>query len=361
MKIDITLEQALDRAHPGLRYRIEQSVALLRKAQKLAKFYDPEDGFFLAFSGGKDSQCLFHVAQLAGVAFRAHFSPTSVDPPQLIKFIRRQYPEVVFEKIDKSMYEVAKDMGMVPTMKLRWCCAKFKETAGAGKVTLTGVRHAESVKRAQRKDVEVSGHKFAGTIEDFFGWSEEQIRKKYKTLNRDEFDRDQKEEMRCIKGKDSILINPIIEWSDADVWDFLNKVVRVPHCELYDPPYSRKRIGCILCPMSSYASKMKDIELYPYAKRKWLDVFEYFIVGGYDPGCTYAKRRKSSSIAVGGGATCYHRSPKRLKEMASGLLPCGSTENTRQNCPPQRKGGETKSIHPEDSRGTDTQDGEKPG
>ena len=86
--------------------------------------------------------------------------------------------------------------------------------------------------------------------------------------------------MRCINGKDSIIINPIIDWTDADVWDFLNKVMEVPHCELYDPPYNRHRIGCILCPMSSYKTKLRDIELYPYAKREWLKVFEYFIGGG---------------------------------------------------------------------------------
>lgn len=238
-------------------------------------------GYFLAFSGGKDSQALYHIAELAGVKFTAHFSPTTVDPPQLMRFIRRNYPECEWEKVDKSMYQMAREMGMVPTMKLRWCCAKFKESAGAGKVTLTGARHAESIKRAKRKDVEVSGHKFAGTVDEFFEWSAEKVAKKVKNLNQDEFSRDKSQEVRCINGKDSIIINPIIDWTDADVWDFLNKVVEVPHCELYDPPFNRHRIGCILCPMSSYQTKLRDIELYPYAKKEWLKVFEYFIGGVY--------------------------------------------------------------------------------
>lgn len=278
--LTMTLEQAYSKARPGLRYRMEQSVALLRKAERLARLYDPEEGFYLAFSGGKDSQALYHIAELAGVPFKAHFSPTTVDPPQLIKFIKKSYPDVEFGKVDKSMYQVAKEMGMVPTMKIRWCCAKFKESAGAGKVTLTGVRHAESVRRAQRKEVEVSGHKFSGNIDEFSLWSETQIKKKYKNINQDEFSRDKEQEVRCINGKDSIIVNPLIEWTDADVWDFLNKVVEVPHCELYDPPYNRHRIGCILCPMSSYKTKLRDIELYPYVKKKWLEVFEYFIGGG---------------------------------------------------------------------------------
>ena len=279
MLTGLSYEDALAKARPGLRYKIEKSVELLRKAERLALRYDAESGFYLAFSGGKDSQTLYHIAEIAGVKFGAHFSPTTVDPPQLIRFIRKNYPEVEFGRVDKSMYQMAKEMGMVPTMKLRWCCAKFKESAGAGKVTLTGVRRAESIKRAKRKEVEVSGHKFSGNIEEFDGWSAEQIRKKFKNINQDEFSRDGEQELRCINGKDSIIVNPILDWTDADVWEFLNKVVQVPHCELYDPPFNRHRIGCILCPMSSMKTKLRDIELYPHAKEKWLEVFEYFIGG----------------------------------------------------------------------------------
>lgn len=280
MKSNLSYEEALNRARPGLRHRIEQSVTLLRRAERLAIEYDPDDGFFLAFSGGKDSQALYHIAELAGVKFKAHFSPTTVDPPELMRFIRKNYPECEWGKVDKSMYQVAREMGMVPTMKLRWCCAKFKESSGAGRVTLTGVRHAESVKRAKRKEVEVSGHKFSGDLAEFMDWSAEKIEKKIHNLNQDEFSRDKAQEVRCINGKDSIIINPLIEWTDADVWDFLNKVMQVPHCELYDTPFNRHRIGCILCPMSSFKTKLRDIELYPYAKKEWLKVFEYFIGGG---------------------------------------------------------------------------------
>lgn len=277
MTLNLTYEQALAKARPGLRYKMEQSVALIRKAEKLALRYDAEEGFWLAFSGGKDSQALYHIVELAGVNFKAHFSPTTVDPPQLIRFIRKNYPEVEFGKVEKSMYQMAKEKGVVPTRRLRWCCAEFKESAGAGKVTLTGIRKQESPKRAKRKEVEVSGHKFAGEIGEFQQWSEETIRKKYKNINQDEFTRDKQEEVRCINGKDSIIVNPMLEWTDANVWEFLNKVCEVPHCELYDPPYNQHRIGCILCPMSGAKQHARDIELWPHAKERWLSVFRYFI------------------------------------------------------------------------------------
>lgn len=63
-----------------LQLKIDYSIAMLRRYEKLAKLYDPEEGFYLAFSGGKDSQCLYHIAQMAGVQFKAHMAMTSVDP-----------------------------------------------------------------------------------------------------------------------------------------------------------------------------------------------------------------------------------------------------------------------------------------
>lgn len=279
----MTYEGAIEKARQGLRYKIEQSVALMRKAERLALKYDASEGFWLAFSGGKDSQALYHLAELAGVKFKAHFSPTTVDPPQLIRFIRNRYPDVEFGKVEKSMYQMAKEKGMIPTRRLRWCCAEFKESAGAGKVTLTGIRKAESTRRAKRKEVEVSGHKFSGDLGEFTDWSEARIKKQYKNINQDEFTRDKQQEIRCINGKDSIIVNPMLEWSDADVWDFLNKVMEVPHCELYDPPYNQHRIGCILCPMSGPKQHKRDIELWPHVKERWMGVFRYYIDSlGYD-------------------------------------------------------------------------------
>lgn len=139
---------------PQLQYKIDKSIELLKKAERLAKMYDPENGFFLAFSGGKDSQALYHIAEMSGVKFKAHFSPTTVDPPQLIRFIRTHYPDVEFGKVEKSMYQMAVEKRILPTRTFRWCCAEFKETAGAGKVTLIGIRHDESLKRSKRSEVE---------------------------------------------------------------------------------------------------------------------------------------------------------------------------------------------------------------
>lgn len=303
----------------SLRLKIEHSIALLKKAEKLAIRYDSEDGFFLAFSGGKDSQALYHIAEMAGVKFKAHFSPTTVDPPQLIRFIRRNYPDVVFGKVKKNIYDVAVEKQILPSMRIRWCCAEFKENAGAGKVTLIGIRHQESSRRSKRKEVEVSGRKFSGNLDAFEQWQEEKLRKKYKNLNHDQFAEHKESEIRCINGKDSILISPIIDWTDKDVWEFLNDVVKVPHCELYDRGY--KRIGCILCPMSSPKQKQRELKDFPYVKEKWLQAIEKIRSGGgrsYKKGLSrreYLGPEHSIGKPNGGGNT-YQPTPMGSQVLA---------------------------------------------
>lgn len=257
--------------------KIDYSIGVIKKAEKLALKYDSENGFFLAFSGGKDSQCLYHIAQLAGVKFKAHFSPTSVDPPHLIRFIRDSYPDVEFGKLHKSIYTAAVERQILPTQKVRWCCSEFKENSGAGKVTLIGIRHEESHRRSKRNEFEVSGHKFSGEWDDFVVWREGKLKEKYKNLNHDEFSINKESEVRCINGKDSILVSPILHWTEKDVWDFLNGM-EIKHCELYDKGH--RRIGCILCPMSSYESKLRDIKEFPHVKRNWLKAIMKIRSGG---------------------------------------------------------------------------------
>lgn len=268
MKIDITLDEALAKASYGLRKKMEHTIEVIRKAEPLALKYDAENGFYVGFSGGKDSQALYHMMQLRGVKMYAYFNPSSIDPPENIRFIRKNYPEVKFTPLKESIFTIFKRMKVLPTRKIRWCCAYFKEANGEGKVTCTGVRKAESVKRSKRNEIEVSGKKFSGHIDEFEDWQEKKIRKQMKNLNQDQFAEAKENEIRCINGHDKILLNPIIEWTESDIWEFLNKVVEVPHCELYDQGWTR--IGCICCPMASVKNTLRDIKRWPYVKEKWI-------------------------------------------------------------------------------------------
>lgn len=290
MNIDITLAEALKRASAGLRKKMLHSVELLQKAEKIALNYDAEQGYYLAFSGGKDSQALYHMTQLAGVKFQGHMNLTSVDPPEVIRFVKRNYHEVELIKPKKSIFQIAIEKQILPTMRVRWCCAEYKETAGAGKVTLIGIRKAESSRRAKRNEVEISSKKFSGDLDGLDEYRQEQKAKRARRKSKEQgvniTNADQEQTLGCIHGKESLLISPIIHWTEKDVWEFLNDVVRVPHCSLYDEGWHR--IGCIGCPMSSHKQKMSENARYPHVKRGWIRAIKAIRSGaGFKEGYTW--------------------------------------------------------------------------
>lgn len=134
--------------------KLKHSIELLQKAEKLALRYS-DNGFYLAFSGGKDSQSLYHVAVLAGVKFDAHYSLTTLNPPELVKFIRENYPTVVIDRPKLTFAKLCIKKKALPTRVMRFCCAVLKEAKGDGTVTLTGVRREESVQRSRRNEAEI--------------------------------------------------------------------------------------------------------------------------------------------------------------------------------------------------------------
>lgn len=179
-------------------------------------------------------------------------NPTTIDPPQVIRFVRENYPDVIFNRPSMSIYDMAKKKGMLPTRIARWCCKEYKEISGAGYVTLIGIRKEESVRRSKREEIEMSNHKFSGNFDQ---WS------------------DHEEKMvACVGGKDKIMVSPILYWTERDVWEFLNES-KIKHCSLYDKGY--RRIGCILCPMSSAKNINRDMKEFPHVVRKWKETIQW--------------------------------------------------------------------------------------
>lgn len=64
------------------------------------------------------------------------------------------------------------------------------------------------------------------------------------------------------------LVNPIIDWTVDEVWEFLNDIAKVPHCCLYDEGF--KRIGCIGCPLASDSARKKEFERFPKYKDMYI-------------------------------------------------------------------------------------------
>lgn len=150
-----------------------------------------------------------------------------------------------------NIYDMAKKKGCLPTRKIRWCCSEFKEVHGIGTITLTGIRHEESARRKKRNEFEIM-RKYSGGF--------------------DQWNIHQENVVSCIKGKDKIILSPIIHWTTKEVWAFLN-YYNIPHCSLYDKGYNR--IGCILCPMSNRNQKIREMRDFPHVKKKWIDTITW--------------------------------------------------------------------------------------
>ena len=224
--------------------KINYSVALIKKAEILS-LQMSNRGFHLAFSGGKDSIVLYHIAKLAGVKFHAEMQITTLDPPEVMHFIRKEYPDVKLNLPPLSFYKLIKKKKMLPLRQARYCCEVLKEQSGVGSCVLIGIRKSESSRRAKRKEVELTS----------------KSKKKSQLIKQDSFDIDNEITHSCINGDDKVLISPIFNWSDKDIWAFI-KLYQLKYPSLYDEGF--KRIGCLFCPMGN--SKTKQLELSKYPK-----------------------------------------------------------------------------------------------
>jgi phosphoadenosine phosphosulfate reductase len=190
------------------------------------KQFEPPEGYYVAFSGGKDSQTVYHLCKEAGVKFDAHYNLTTVDPPELVYFIRDNYPDVIVERPKKSMWELIVEHQLPPTRIIRYCCQVLKEGSGRDRLSITGVRWAESSRRK-------NSHAMLETMG------------KTRILFNDNDDNSKMLEICAAKSKR--VLNPIIDWEETEVWEFI-KGNSFKYCSLYDEGFHR--IGCIGCPMA---------------------------------------------------------------------------------------------------------------
>lgn len=192
---------------------------------------------YVAFSGGKDSVALYGVCKKAAEKLgmdvldmcEFNYNLTTVDPPDLVHFIKEKYPFVIINRPKETMWQLIERHGMPPTRMIRYCCKELKEKGGRGKFCLTGVRWAESSRRKTTR------HAY-----------EIQADKKEDRILFDDNDEARREMEHCIP-KEKYVCNPIIDWSDVDVWEFIHRN-NIAYCSLYDKGW--KRIGCIGCPMA---------------------------------------------------------------------------------------------------------------
>lgn len=245
----------------------------VQKAVELLRLFEPKDGsgYFLAFSGGKDSVCVKTLADMAGVKYDAHYNVTSVDPPELVRFIKASYPDVVFDHATDdngkpiTMWSLIRKKKYPPTRLARYCCAALKETNGEGRTVVTGVRWAESINRKNNQGTITIQNKNTEDDPSFERTNRGGVVLKQEIaeiiLNNDNDERRNVMDF-CIKQRKKML-NPIIDWEDEDVWEFI-KEYNIPYCSLYDEGY--KRLGCIGCPMGRAKQQLEQFARWPKYK-----------------------------------------------------------------------------------------------
>lgn len=200
---------------------VDDSIALLRAKE-------PPEGYFVAFSGGKDSIVMYDLVKRAGVKVsQVVYSATGIDPPEVSQFIRAHYQEVTWQRPKESFWALLKRNGP-PSKFRRWCCRLLKESSTPpGSSLLVGVRAEESVKRS-----------------------------KYKAIEPD-------------KRRKLTIIRPILHWLEWHIWDYIEDR-GLPYPQLYDEGF--ERIGCVVCPFLTGRNPHRILR----NKKRWPKLFKTF-------------------------------------------------------------------------------------
>ena len=197
--------------------KVEQAIELIQA-------YEPPEGYYLAFSGGKDSTIIYDLAVKSGVKFDAHYCVSPIDPPQIFDFIKKNYPDVAWDYHARGFWKLVAKNGL-PLRQARWCCRYIKEAGGLGRVKMLGIRNSEG-RGGRRRHAKC----FEGEI----------------------------------KHKGTFRLSPIIGWDDSEVWEYLSSN-DLETCELYQQGFTR--VGCVLCPFDRKIKRA--IEMFPKTVRAW--------------------------------------------------------------------------------------------
>lgn len=256
--------------------KIEKTLMRIRE-------FEPKDGYYLAFSGGKDSITCYHLLKMAGVKFDAHYNLTTVDPPELVRFIKKEYPDAEIHYPEISMWKLIEQKGMPPTRIARYCCSELKEGGGKGRFVVTGVRWAESVRRkSTRKLLE---------FDAYGSQSKKAIENREIFLNSDNDERRKMIENCQIKGKH--ILNPIVDWEDSEVWSFI-KSNNIPYPDLYDKGFDR--LGCIGCPLQGSKGMIRDFRMWPKYKINYIKAFDRMLVRRKEKGIITDKWKTGQEV-----------------------------------------------------------------
>ena len=216
-------------------------------------------------SGGKDSSVCVELAIRAGIPFEVMHNHTTADAPETVYFVRDEFKRLeamgikctlnkpMYKGAPTSMWSLIPKKLMPPTRLVRYCCSILKEQGGAGRFISTGVRWDESASRKANRGIyeKIASEKTRSII-----------------LNNDNDDRRMLFENCRLKAKR--VVNPIIDWTDSDVWGFLQDA-KVPLNPLYSEGFCR--VGCVGCPIAG-KKREKEFARWPKYKAMYISAFD---------------------------------------------------------------------------------------
>ena len=217
-------------------------------------------------SGGKDSSVVKELARRSGIPFEIQHNHTTADAPETVRFIRQEAKRFedmgikytinmpTYKGQRTSMWNLIPQKLMPPTRLVRYCCEVLKEGGGKNRFIATGVRWAESTNRKNNRGIYEKTHK---------------DKDRRIILNNDNDDKRLLFENCRLHAKR--VVNPIVDWTDKDVWSFLTDDCSPPVNPLYAEGWCR--VGCVGCPMASKSRELEFIR-WPKYKQLYINAFD---------------------------------------------------------------------------------------
>ena len=253
-----------------------------RRAIEYLKAFEPEnEPYYLCYSGGKDSDTIRILAEIAGVKYECKHNLTTVDAPETVYYVQKTIGKENIETPPLSMWQLIVWKKYPPTRLARYCCEELKERGGQGRIKITGVRWSESNNRAKNNDfVKILG-KPKTTIKaaEKYGVKYKETPKGGIVLNTDNAETRRFVE-HCYRTT-STMINSIVDWTDSEVWDFLHYY----GCES-NPLYGcgARRVGCIGCPLQGFKGMQANFKKYPKYRAAYVRAFDKMITARRESG-----------------------------------------------------------------------------
>lgn len=244
--------------------KVDIAVRRLQEAAEMSQMLY-EKPLVVTYSGGKDSDTVLRLAQIAKIPFEVQHSHTTADAPETVYHVRDKFRELELAGIKceidyhtqpdgtrTTMWNLIPRKLIPPTRLVRYCCDELKEGGGKDRMITTGVRWDESTARKSRGALEIISKRREKSI--FLNNDNDEDRRLFETCT--------------MKGKR--VANPIIDWETSDVMDFLTGE-KVKLCSLYSEGW--KRVGCIGCPMAG-KHRYAEFARYPTYKKAYIRAFD---------------------------------------------------------------------------------------